>query len=66
MKMEFTEKGSGGSTGNRALTVALVASFAILATVYSMVTPAWETPDEYWHFAYSAHIRETGTLPVTA
>ena len=61
--MEVTESRRGPSS-NRPLMAALVLSFAVLAAVYSVVTPAWETPDEIWHFGYAAYMRETGDLPV--
>lgn len=37
--------------------------FLVLATIYSLVTPAWEAPDEVGHFAVIQHIRQTGMLP---
>ncbi|MFN2199935.1 MAG: ArnT family glycosyltransferase [Caldilineaceae bacterium] len=50
---------------NWILMVAIAVPFVVLATFYSLHTPAWETPDEYWHFAYAAYLRETHSIPVT-
>ena len=52
------------TSDSRPIMAAIVLSFVVLATVYSVATPAWETPDEFWHVAYAAHMRETGALPV--
>ena len=41
----------------------ILALYLVLATIYSVMTPAWEAPDEVGHFAYIRHIRETGSLP---
>ena len=38
-------------------------SFACLATLYSLVTPAFEAPDEVGHFYYISHLIRTHTLP---
>ncbi|RME56763.1 MAG: phospholipid carrier-dependent glycosyltransferase, partial [Caldilineae bacterium] len=38
----------------------------LLAGAYSVVTPAFETPDEIWHFAYIHHLHTERALPVSA
>jgi 4-amino-4-deoxy-L-arabinose transferase-like glycosyltransferase len=35
-----------------------------LGTLYSVVTPLFETPDEVWHYLYVKHIADGGGLPV--
>lgn len=42
----------------------ILALFAILAGLYSVVTPGWEAPDEIGHFAFIKFLRQTGELPV--
>jgi 4-amino-4-deoxy-L-arabinose transferase-like glycosyltransferase len=37
--------------------------YLVLATIYSVMTPAWEAPDEVGHFAVIQHIRQSGSLP---
>lgn len=41
----------------------IVGVFVVLATIYSVVTPLFETPDEVWHFRFITHVADTGTLP---
>jgi len=43
---------------------AILALFIVLGTVYSVVTPLFETPDEVWHYLYVKHIADGGGLPV--
>jgi len=38
--------------------------FVALGTVYSVVTPLFETPDGVWHYLYVKHIADGGGLPV--
>ncbi len=38
--------------------------FAALAVVYSLATPVFEGPDEFWHFAFANHLADGGGLPV--
>ncbi len=38
--------------------------FGILATLYSLVTPLWEAPDEVGHFQYIAHLSAGRGLPI--
>jgi 4-amino-4-deoxy-L-arabinose transferase-like glycosyltransferase len=45
------------------LALILVVSFALLAGLYSIVTPLWEAPDEFGHFRFIHQILETGRLP---
>ena len=46
-----------------ALSVIFV-TYVLLAALYALFTPKWQTPDEPAHFNYVRHIAETGTLPV--
>ncbi len=41
----------------------ILASFALLALTYSVVTPVFEAPDELQHFAYIAHLAEGRGFP---
>jgi 4-amino-4-deoxy-L-arabinose transferase-like glycosyltransferase len=43
--------------------VALLGGYVLLALLYSLSTPPFEAPDEYYHFAFIAHVARTGTLP---
>lgn len=42
----------------------LVTLYILLALGYSIITPAWEAPDEPSHFEFVTHLRQTGRLPV--
>ena len=42
----------------------IAASFFILATIYSIVTPIFEAPDELWHYPFVWHVARTWQLPV--
>lgn len=42
----------------------ILLTYLILATLYSVTTPAWEAPDENMHFDYITHLLRTHTLPV--
>lgn len=42
---------------------ALIAAAFILGAAWSLVTPAWQAPDENSHFGYVQHFGETGSLP---
>ena len=50
---------------HKALT-AIVASFVLLSTLYSVVTPPFEAPDELWHYAFVQHLVVNRSLPVSA
>ena len=43
----------------------LLTLFALLALAYSVVTPAFETPDEIWHYAFIQHVASGQGLPVS-
>lgn len=45
--------------------VLLIVSFALVAAVTSVVVPAFETPDEIWHFAFVQHLVTGQGLPVS-
>lgn len=42
---------------------ALLAAVLLLGVAWTLVTPAWQTPDENSHFGYVQHLSETGELP---
>ena len=42
----------------------LLGCFALLALAYSVVTPAFETPDEIWHYAFIQHVASGQGLPI--
>ncbi len=43
----------------------LLLLFVLLASLSSVVTPPFETPDELWHYAYIQHLAEGNGLPVS-
>ncbi len=43
----------------------ILVGFGLLAGLYSVTTPAFEAPDEIWHFAYIHHLQTQGSLPVS-
>ncbi|MCX6028609.1 MAG: hypothetical protein NT169_04810 [Chloroflexi bacterium] len=44
----------------------LLGAFILLAGIYSVVVPPFETPDEIWHFAFIQHVATGQGLPVSA
>ncbi len=50
----------------RQIVALILILFVGLGTVYSVVTPLFETPDEVWHYLYVKHIADGGGLPVYA
>jgi 4-amino-4-deoxy-L-arabinose transferase-like glycosyltransferase len=46
------------------LALAIIAGFCVLATLYSLVTPPFETPDEVYHYAFARHVAQGNGLPV--
>ena len=46
------------------IAVLISALFFVLATIYSIVTPIFESPDELWHYPFVWHISQTWELPV--
>jgi hypothetical protein len=42
---------------------ALIAVYALLGGLDAILAPAFEKPDEQWHFAYVAYLLEHGQLP---
>ncbi len=42
----------------------LLAVFLLFASLFSLVTPPFEAPDEIWHFAFVQHLATQKTLPV--
>ncbi|MCX6021187.1 MAG: DUF2142 domain-containing protein, partial [Chloroflexi bacterium] len=49
---------------NRTALLTLTALFTLLAAVYGMATPPFETPDEPLHFFYAHHLAQGRGLPV--
>ncbi|HSN78187.1 MAG TPA: glycosyltransferase family 39 protein [Anaerolineae bacterium] len=43
----------------------LLGLFVLLAVLYSVVIPPFETPDEIWHFAFVQHVASGQGLPVS-
>ncbi len=41
----------------------LLLLFLLLGSVYSLVTPVFEAPDEVWHYAYVRYLAEERALP---
>lgn len=52
------------AASERWLVAAILAAFVILAVAYSLVVPAFETPDEIYHYAFARHLAQGGGLPV--
>ncbi|NJL96018.1 MAG: hypothetical protein HC915_20940, partial [Anaerolineae bacterium] len=48
----------------RAALLFLLLVYGALASFYATLTPVFEKPDEYLHFAFAMHLHETGQLPV--
>ena len=46
------------------LAALVLVAFAIWAGAYSMLTPAWEAPDEAGHFEYATYLAQHRALPV--
>jgi hypothetical protein len=44
----------------------LLVVFALLATLYSVVVPAFEAPDEIWHMAFVQHVAAGKGLPIAS
>ncbi len=44
----------------------LLALFALVAGLYSVTTPIFETPDEIWHYAFIQHVATGQGLPISA
>lgn len=53
-----------GRLSQRHYLYTLILSFLVLALIYSVVTPPFESPDEIGHFSYVTHILNTRSLPV--
>ncbi len=52
------------ATRNTQYALSIVLAFVMLSSVYSVVTPLFEGPDEIWHFAFANHLADGGGLPV--
>ncbi len=44
--------------------ILLVVTFLLFAGLYSVVIPAFESPDEPGHFYYVVHLVKTRSLPI--
>ena len=42
----------------------LVIAYLGIGTLFALLTPAWQAPDEPAHYNYIAQIATTGTLPI--
>jgi hypothetical protein len=49
----------------RAGVALVIGVFVLLAGLYSVVVPAFETPDEIWHYAFIQHLAAGRGLPVS-
>ncbi len=49
---------------HRIAALAIVVAFILIASIYSVVTPLWEAPDELGHFAYVIELARYGRLPM--
>lgn len=58
----FSNRSSTLPLPRAAILIALL--FTFLATVYSIVTPLFESPDELWHYPFVWHLAQTVELPV--
>jgi hypothetical protein len=41
----------------------LVVAFLVVATLYNVVVPVFEAPDEHAHYYFAQHVAQTGRLP---
>lgn len=48
----------------RALLLAILLAYAVLAILYATRTPAWQVPDEPAHYNYTRQVAESGCCPV--
>ena len=53
------------STHPRAGVALVIGVFVLLAGLYSIVVPPFETPDEIWHYAFIQHLASGKGLPVS-
>jgi 4-amino-4-deoxy-L-arabinose transferase-like glycosyltransferase len=51
-------------TRPRALLLAILLLYVVLATLYAVYTPRWQAPDEPAHYNYIRYVAQTGTFPV--
>jgi len=42
----------------------ILATFIVLGTIYSVVTPIFEASDELWHYLFVKHLADGNSLPV--
>ena len=56
---------ASSSARPRAGLALLIALFVLLAGLYSVLVPAFETPDEIWHYAFIQHLAAGRGLPVS-
>ncbi|MEX1021172.1 MAG: glycosyltransferase family 39 protein [Litorilinea sp.] len=56
---------NGKSRIGRWQPASLYCLFVVLGVIYSIQTPAFETPDEIWHFAFIHHVATGQGLPIS-
>lgn len=49
---------------HHAAALAIVGAFLVLGTIYSVINPVFEAPDEPWHYLYVKHVADGEGLPV--
>ncbi|NJN83278.1 MAG: phospholipid carrier-dependent glycosyltransferase [Caldilineaceae bacterium] len=43
---------------------AILLAYLLVASLYALLTPPWQAPDEPAHYNYIAHLATTGSLPI--
>ena len=59
-----TIQAAHAARSERWLVAGILAAFVILSVAYSLVVPAFETPDEIYHYAFARHLAQGNGLPV--
>ena len=55
---------AGQQSSHRWFALSIAIIFSILASIYSIVTPIFESPDELWHYPFVWRLARTWELPV--
>jgi 4-amino-4-deoxy-L-arabinose transferase-like glycosyltransferase len=55
---------AGQQSSHRWLAISIAIIFSILASIYSVVTPIFESPDELWHYPFVWQLARSWELPV--
>ncbi|MGL4649050.1 MAG: hypothetical protein ACRC1H_06565, partial [Caldilineaceae bacterium] len=53
-----------GTESNRWVVAAILLLFVLLSVAFSLIVPAFETPDELFHYQFARHLSEGNPLPV--